>query len=69
MIVISADCNLRLLSDPLDNLVWIRSVIDQISNAPEFVEITLRQCIQSRKITMNIGDDGDLQESSIPCAY
>ena len=69
MIVISANRNLRLLSDPLDNLVRAGPVIDHISNAPKFVEITLGQCIQSSKVAMNIGDDDDLQESSAARKY
>ena len=68
MVVIAADCYLGLLSHPLDYLMRIRAVVDQIADAPQLVEIALWQCIQGREVAMNIGDDDDLQDSSIPCA-
>ncbi len=60
MVVIAADRDLGLLSHPLDNLMRIRTVVDEIADAPEFVEIALWQCIQGREVAMNIGDDDDL---------
>ena len=68
MVVIAADSDLGLLSHPLDHLMRIRTVVDEIADAPQFVEIALWQCIQGREVAMNVGDDDDLQGSSIPCA-
>ncbi len=53
MVVIAADRDLGLLSHPLDNLMRIRTVVDEIADAPEFVEIALWQCIQGREVAMN----------------
>jgi hypothetical protein len=65
MIVISANYNRCLLSDPLDNFVRTWPVVDKIADAPQLVKIALRQCIQSREVAMNIGDDDDLQRPSV----
>ena len=67
MVVIPAHCDFRLLPDPFNNLVRIRTVINQVPDTLQFVEIMLRQCVQSREVAVNIGDDNDLQGLSQPC--
>lgn len=67
MVVIPAHCDFRLLPDPFNNLVRIRTVINQVSDTPQFVEIMLRQCVQGREVAVNIRDDDNLQRLSQPC--
>jgi hypothetical protein len=67
VVVIPAHGDSRLVLHPLDNFVRIRTVINQIANAPKFIEIALWQCIKGRKVAVDIRDDDDLQRPSFPC--